>query len=113
MSTRARHDRVFAPHEVIDLRPVYHRKEERIRAHVVLCWLALLFIRVMETSCGDSWPNLRRELEKIKLGSFQGAAGTFRQRTEISASQRAILARLQLAEPPRIQELTPAAAAAS
>ena len=27
--------------QVIDLRPVYHRKEERIRAHVILCWLAL------------------------------------------------------------------------
>jgi hypothetical protein len=95
--------------QVIDLRPVYHRKEERIRAHVVLCWLALLLIRVTETSCGDSWPNMRRELEKIKVGSFQGAAGSFRQRTEISASQRAILAKLELAEPPRLQELTPAA----
>ncbi len=25
--------------QVIDLRPVYHRREERIRAHVILCWL--------------------------------------------------------------------------
>src|SRR5262249_36365196 len=24
--------------QVIDLRPVYHRKEQRIRAHVILCW---------------------------------------------------------------------------
>jgi Transposase DDE domain len=97
--------------QVIDLRPVYHRKEERIRAHVVLCWLALLLIRVTETSCGESWLNLRRELEKIKVGTFVGAAGSFRQRTEISAAQRAILAKLKLAEPPRIQELTPAPAA--
>jgi len=97
--------------QVIDLRPVYHRKEERIRAHIVLCWLALLLIRVAEVSCGDSWPHLRRELEKIKLGSFAGPAGSFRQRTEITASQRAILAKLGLAEPPRLQELTPAAAA--
>jgi len=26
----------------LDLRPVRHRKEDRIRAHVILCWLALL-----------------------------------------------------------------------
>jgi len=97
--------------QVIDLRPVYHRKEERIRAHVVLCWLALLLTRVTETTCEDTWPNLRRELEKIKVGTFKGPAGTFRQRTEITASQRAILGKLKLAEPPRIQELTPAAAA--
>src|SRR5665647_1767853 len=95
--------------QVIDLRPVYHRREDRIRAHVVLCWLALLLVRVIETSCEDSWPSLRRELEKLQLGSFRGATGSFRQRSEITASQRAILARLKLAEPPQIQQLTPAA----
>jgi len=97
--------------QVIDLRPVYHRKEERIRAHVLLCWLALLLIRVAENSCGDSWPNLRRELERIKLGSFAGAVGSFRQRTEITAAQRAILAKLELPEPARITDLAPVAAA--
>jgi len=93
--------------QVLDLRPVYHRREDRIRAHVVLCWLALLLVRVMENSCGDTWSNLRRELQKLQLGSFSGPAGRFRQRTELTAAQRAILARLQIAEPPRLQELTP------
>jgi hypothetical protein len=95
--------------QVIDLRPVYHRKEERIRAHVILCWLALLLVRVAETSCGDTWPGLRRELERIKLGTFAGPAGTFCQRTELTSPQRAILAKLQLDEPPRVWQLTPAA----
>jgi hypothetical protein len=94
--------------QIIDLRPVYHRKEDRIRAHVLLCWLALLLIRVTETSCADTWPTLRRELAKLTLGTFQGPAGRFRQRTEITASQKAILSKLKLSEPPRIQELTPA-----
>jgi len=30
----------------LELRPVYHRLEERIRAHVILCWLALLSDRL-------------------------------------------------------------------
>jgi len=72
-----------------------------------------LLVRVIETTCEESWPNLRRELEQLKLGSFRGPSGTFRQRTEITAPQRAILAKLQLAEPPRLQEITPAAAASS
>ena len=38
--------------QVIDLRPVYHRREDRIRAHVILCWLALLLIRVAENKAG-------------------------------------------------------------
>jgi hypothetical protein len=32
----------------LDLRPVDHRLEDRIRSHVLLCWLALLLIRLME-----------------------------------------------------------------
>jgi Transposase DDE domain len=95
--------------QVLDLRPVYHRKEERIRAHVLLCWLALLLTRTIETTCDNTWPNLRHQLERIKLGTFAGPAGTFQQRTELTSPQRAILARLQLAEPPRVWQLTPAA----
>ena len=97
--------------QVLDLRPVYHRREDRIRAHVVLCWLALLLVRVIETSCEGSWPSLRHELEKLRLGSFRGAAGSFSQRSEVTAAQRAILARLQMSAPPLLHELTPAAAA--
>ena len=44
-------------------RPVYHRKEERIRAHVILCWLALLLARIAENACGATWPELRRQLD--------------------------------------------------
>jgi transposase len=72
--------------QVLELRPVYHRREDRIRAHVVLCWLALLLVRVAENTCEDTWPNLRRELEKLQLGSFSGPAGSFRQRTELTVS---------------------------
>ncbi|HEY5989705.1 MAG TPA: IS1634 family transposase [Streptosporangiaceae bacterium] len=94
--------------QVIDLRPVYHRKEERIRAHVILCWLALLLIRVAETTCHATWPALRRELDRIAIGTFTGPAGTFWQRTEITKAQRDILAQLKLDPPPRIYQLTPA-----
>ena len=62
-------------------------------------WLALLLTRTIETTCDDTWPALRRELERVKLGTFAGPAGTFRQRTELTTTQRAILAKLQLAEP--------------
>jgi hypothetical protein len=95
--------------QVIDLRPVYHRKEERIRAHVILCWLALLLARVAENACGATWPELRRQLDRIAVGTFTSPAGTFRQRTEISHAQQDILARLGIDPPPRIYQLTPAA----
>ena len=92
--------------QVIDLRSVYHRKEERIRAHVILCWLALLLARTAENACGATWPELRRELGRIAVGTFTGPAGTFRQRTEITPAQACILAKLAIDPPPKIYQLT-------
>jgi len=94
--------------QVIDLRPVYHRREHRIRAHVILCWLALLLARISENACGQTWPELRRELDRIHIGTFTGPAGTFRQRTEITKPQAAILKALDISAPPRIYQLKPA-----
>jgi len=44
----------------IELRPVYHPRPDRIEAHVQLCWLALLLLRVAETETDDTWRNLRK-----------------------------------------------------
>src|SRR6516164_1587659 len=92
--------------QVLDLRPVYHRLEERIRAHVLLCWLALLLIRIAETTTGASWPAIRRELDRIHLGTFTGPTGTFRQRTELTKTARDLFTRLGIAPPRQIIELT-------
>jgi hypothetical protein len=91
---------------VLDLRPVYHRLEERIRAHVILCWLALLLIRAAENQAGQTWPAMRRELQRICLGTFTGPAGTFRQRTEIPKAARDLLTALNMGVPRKIHELT-------
>ena len=84
----------------LDLRPVHHRKEGRIRAHVLLCWLALLLIRIAENQAADTWRNLRDELQRVHLGTFTGPAGTSQQRTELTARQRDILRALHIASPP-------------
>jgi transposase len=36
----------------LDLRPVYHSKDDRIRSHVLICWLALLMVRIAEVETG-------------------------------------------------------------
>lgn len=94
--------------QIIDLRPVYHRVEERIRAHVLLCWLALLLIRIAETGTGQTWTMLREELQRLHLGTFTGPAGKFRQRTELTPATKKILDALGLPEPRRVHEATPA-----
>jgi transposase len=52
---------------------------------------------------------LRRELDKIHVGTFTGPAGAFRQRTEITKAQRDILRALKTGLPPGIYQLKPAA----
>jgi hypothetical protein len=94
--------------QVIDLRPVYHRKEERIRAHVILCWLALLLIRIAETTTGTTWATITDELDLLTLGTFTGPAGTFRQTADLTKPQRDLLATLKIAHPKKIIQATPA-----
>jgi hypothetical protein len=91
----------------LDLRPVYHRREDRIRAHVLLCWLGLLLIRIAETGTGQTWNRLRTEIERVHVGTFTGPAGSFSQRTELSQPARVIYSKLKLTEPPRILDATP------
>jgi hypothetical protein len=95
----------------LELRPVYHRLQDRIRAHVLLCWLALLLIRLAETATGDTWRNLRHELDRMHLGHFTGSAGHVLQRTETTPGQAAIFRALGVAEPKRFLRITPAASA--
>jgi hypothetical protein len=92
----------------MDLRSVFHRKEQRIRAHVLLCWLALQLARIAETSIGQTWPILRHDLDRITLGTLTGPARTFQQRSEIPKHQRDLLHALQIQVPPRIYQRSPA-----
>jgi hypothetical protein len=90
------------------LRPVFHRLEHRIRAHIVVCWLALLLIRIAERRSGQSWRRIATELQRLQLVTLQGEAGTVQQTTQPSDAQRAILAALEIEPPPRITALDPA-----
>jgi hypothetical protein len=92
---------------VLDPRPVYHRLEERIRAHVILCWLALLLIRIVETTTGMTWMKVKDELDELHLGLFRGPAGVFRQRTDLTKPQRDILAKLGIPQPKKILQADP------
>jgi hypothetical protein len=91
----------------LGLRPVYHHREDRIRAHVQLCWLALLLIRVAETRAGATWRNLRHELDRMHLVTLATADGRVAQRSALTTGHKTILAALDLPEPPRYLDFTP------
>lgn len=89
------------------LRPVFHRLEHRIRAHVLICWLALLLTRVAERSTGQSWRNIRRETARLKQVTLTGQAGTITQTTPLRPEQKTIYQALSITPPPRITAFDP------
>lgn len=88
----------------LSLRPVYHRLEDRIRAHVLLCWLALLLVRVAENATGSSWAVLRNELQLLHLVELRAGKESMLVTTSPTAAMRGIFEALDIPLPPRVYE---------
>ena len=80
----------------LSLRPVYHTKDDRIRSHVMLCWLALLLVRVTELETGMTWPKVRSEMERFHLGKILHKDSRILQYTELTNTQRKLLKKLKI-----------------
>ena len=91
----------------LDLRPVFHRREDRIRAHVLLCWLALLLARIAENATGDTWRNLRHDLHQLAAIESVGPAGRLIETTQPSDRHTRIYQACGLKPPPRFLDITP------
>jgi len=92
---------------VLDLRPLYHRKTDRIKAHVLLCWLALLLVRVVEVRCNETWPRIRQEMNRLHRGVFETPSGSFVQHTELTQQQRDYFKALEVTPPRRVEAIQP------
>jgi hypothetical protein len=73
---------------------------------VLICFLALVIIRVAETRTGDTWRTIRSQLATIRQGHFRGRDGEFTQTTELTADQRQLHRALEIPEPPRLGRIT-------
>jgi transposase len=92
----------------LELRPVWHRLERRIRAHVLLCWLALLLVRVAERQTAQTWRRINLELGRLHLVTLSGPAGRVEQTTALTPTQRELLTATGITPPPRVTSLHPA-----
>ena len=90
----------------LGLRPVFHHREDRIRAHIQLCWLALLLIRVVENATGDTWRTVRHELNRMHQVTLATGDGRVAQRSTTTNGQQRVFAALDLPEPPRFFDFT-------
>jgi len=90
----------------IELRPVYHRLEHRIRAHVLLCWLALLLTRVAETATAMTWRRIAIEMGRLHAVTLTGPAGVVCHTTNLTDTQKSILSLCHVDKPPAITHLS-------
>ncbi|MFA5942311.1 MAG: IS1634 family transposase [Candidatus Paceibacterota bacterium] len=89
----------------LDLRPVYHRKDERIEAHVFLCFLALMLVRIAERKTNLTWDKIRTQMERLHLIEYFSKDGRVLQITEPTREQLNILKLLKISPPKRMQDI--------
>ena len=89
------------------LRPVFHRLEHRIRAHVLICWLALLLTRVAERGSGQTWRTINRQLGRITQVTLAGAGRHRRPDHPAHPDQKAIYQALSITPPARVTAFDP------
>lgn len=95
-------ERVFRDMKhLIDIRPVYHRLPDRIRAHVLLCWLGMLLIRVAEDETAQTWFQLKKSLATLQLGIHKTRAGEVWQTGSLRPELKQVMKKLKVEPPPK------------
>ena len=94
------------------MRPVFHYRPWRIQAHVTISMLALLLERIVEIRAGDTWRNVRAQLERVKVIEYDRGDVRVQQTTDLGAETDALLRKLKVATPPKLHAVaaTPPAA---
>jgi len=90
----------------LEIRPIYHRLGERIQAHVLLCWLALLLIRLAETKTGQTWCQIRHQLQIVHAIECVDGNTRVRRRIELTPAQRRLFEALDIEKPPLLLDLS-------
>ena len=86
----------------LDIRPVYHRLDQRIRAHVSLCTIAYLLERVVEIETKTSFAEARKSLRRMRAVELVFDQQRVWETSAANAELRRILAALHLPPPPRV-----------
>ena len=89
----------------LKLRPNYHSKDDRIRCHIFLCFLALLLIRVAENETEKTWSRVRDEMSRIYFGEFNQNGSVVQLLTQLTREQKTILNALNIKEPSTVVDI--------
>ena len=74
---------------------------------MLLCWLALLLVRVAERRTGLTWRRIGIELGRVHPVTLTGSAGSVVHVTPLSTVQGSILHHCQVSQPATVTALHP------
>lgn len=86
----------------VDIRPVYHRLDRRIRAHATLCMLAYLLERIVEVRAKTSFEQARRHLTRLRAVQLHFEGQTVWETSQLSPDARHLLRAIGVGVPPRV-----------
>ena len=90
-------ERVFRDMKnVLEIRPVYHRLDDRIRSHILICWMAMVLVRYAEEKTGSSWFSISRTLDDITAGLIETNSSSLWYTSQISDEATEIFSKLGL-----------------
>lgn len=90
----------------LEIRPIYHYKPRRVRAHIFLCVLGLLVHKVIEKLSDETTEKVLKRLKRIHLTKLKTPEISRKKLTQLNSQQKAIFEKLEI-EPPqelKIQE---------
>ena len=104
---------------VTTIRPIWHQKEKRVRAHILVCFLAYVLCKTLaqwmaRSGLGDAPRTVLEEFDKIKSGDVvlparhaDGTERTIHLRcvTTPDEPQKVLLSRLGLTLPRRLRRI--------
>jgi len=76
---------------------------------MLICWLALLLVRIAEVETGMSWAKILTEMQRLLLGEFLHKNDRILQHTELPPGQRNILNKHKMKPPKAIEKVEMAA----
>ena len=99
-------ERVFRDMKnVLEIRPVYHRLDDRIRSHILICWMAMVLVRYAEEKTGLTWFSINRTLDDITAGLIETKSSTLWYTSQISDEAKYLFSKLSLKLPSKVLEV--------
>jgi len=93
----------------LELRPIYHWSEQRIRGHIMVCFLAFLLEvvlrkRLKESGCEEPYGNVMIDLERLKAIELKISDKRYVVRTDLEGKAYEVFKAVGLRPPGKVLE---------